>query len=81
MVRPTYDRLRHLSERCIVASMARKSEIDFNTRVHDIFERISRGEPSPHRLSRQELVKALETAERNRKVSSEREPDDQTDKD
>ena len=46
------------------SSMARKAETDFNTRVHDIFESISRGEPSPHRLSRQELVKALEAAER-----------------
>jgi len=61
--------------------MVRKSETDFNTRVHDIFERISRGEPSPHRLSRQELIKALQTAERDQKVSSEREPDDQADKD
>lgn len=58
--------------------MVRKSETDFNTRVHDIFERISRGEPSPHRLSRQELVKALETAEQEDKPTEDVKPSERT---
>lgn len=56
--------------------MARKASADFNTRVHDIFERISRGESSPHRLSRKELKDALEVVERDRQAEqpTDREP-------
>ncbi|PSM31398.1 hypothetical protein [Haliangium sp. UPWRP_2] len=55
--------------------MARKASADFNARVHDIFERVARGEPSPHRLSRTELKEALE------RVESERQAEQPTDRD
>lgn len=57
--------------------MARRNSSDFNTRVHDVFERIGRGEPSPNRLNHEEMAAALQAVEQSRQITP---PTDSSDK-
>ncbi|MBL9004069.1 MAG: hypothetical protein JNJ46_07475 [Myxococcales bacterium] len=53
--------------------MARKTG-DFNTRIHEIFVKIGRGETSPDRVDRSVLAEAVRAADQERAKAAPKEP-------